>query len=104
LAELERAAVWYAGDTERTDSLMSPVFADLAGLAPLLIQVGSHDVLLDDALRLAEKARLGGVPVTLNVAEGMWHVYQQSDCPEGWAAVEEAAAFVNNAAAAGAAA
>ncbi len=102
--ELERAAVWYAGDADRTDPLMSPVFADLAGLAPLLIQVGSHDVLLDDALRLAERARAGGVPVTLSVAEGMWHVYQQSDCPEGWAAVEEAAAFVNNAGSAGAAA
>jgi acetyl esterase/lipase len=102
-AELDRAAGWYAGGADRADPLMSPVFADLKGLAPLLIQVGSHDVLLDDALRLAERGRRGGVPVTLSVAEGMWHVYQQSDCPEGWAAVEEAAAFVNNAGAAGAA-
>ncbi|MGW3285293.1 alpha/beta hydrolase [Streptomyces sp. NPDC001002] len=56
--------------------LISPVFADLSGLPPLLIQVGSHEVLLDDAVRLAQQAAAADVEVTLEVTPGVPHVFQ----------------------------
>jgi acetyl esterase/lipase len=52
------------------------VFAALAGLPPLLIQAGSHEVLLDDAVRLAERAGRDDVAVTLQVAPEGTHVFQ----------------------------
>ena len=51
-------------------------YAELAGLAPVLIQVGTHEVLLDDSTRLAERAQAAGVDVTLEVWEHMIHVWQ----------------------------
>jgi monoterpene epsilon-lactone hydrolase len=71
---------WYAdryvpaGD--RSAPLASPVFATLAGLPPLLIQAGSHEVLLDDAVRLAANAGRDDVDVTLRVAPEGTHVFQ----------------------------
>ena len=71
---------WYADkyipDGDRSAPLASPVFATLAGLPPLLIQVGSHEVLLDDAVRLAAAAGLADVDVTLRVAPEGTHVFQ----------------------------
>jgi monoterpene epsilon-lactone hydrolase len=99
-ADLARAADWYVGTGDRTNPLVSPVYADLSGLPRMLIQAAGNDVLLDDSLTLAERAREAGVDVTLTVAPEMWHVFQTADCPEARVAVEEAAAFVNNAGAA----
>ena len=56
--------------------LISPVFADLSGLPPLIIQVGSHEVLLDDAIRLARQAATADVAVTLDITPGVPHVFQ----------------------------
>jgi monoterpene epsilon-lactone hydrolase len=56
--------------------LISPVFAELTGLPPLIIQAGSHEVLLDDALRLARRAAAVDVEVTLDVTPGVPHVFQ----------------------------
>src|SRR5690242_13479313 len=71
---------WYAGrympHGDRSAPLASPVFATLAGLPPLLIQVGSHEVLLDDAVRLAANAGRDDVDVTLQVAPEGTHVFQ----------------------------
>jgi len=66
----------YAGDTPLTNPLISPVYADLTGLGPLLIQVGTRERLLSASVRLARGAREAGVDVTLDVWEGMWHVWQ----------------------------
>lgn len=55
---------------------LSPVFADLAGLPPLLLQVGEDEVLLNDSLRLAERAQSAGVAVRLERYPGCWHVFQ----------------------------
>lgn len=65
-----------APDGDRSAPLASPVFATLAGLPPLLIQVGSHEVLLDDAVRLAANAGRDDVDVTLQVAPEGTHVFQ----------------------------
>jgi acetyl esterase/lipase len=56
--------------------LISPVFADLSSLPPLIIQAGTHEVLLDDALRLAQHAVDADVEVTLDVTPGVPHVFQ----------------------------
>jgi len=56
--------------------LISPVFADLTALPPLIIQAGSHEVLLDDALRLAAQAAAADVAVTLDITPGVPHVFQ----------------------------
>jgi epsilon-lactone hydrolase len=56
--------------------LISPVFADLSGLPPLIIQAGGHEVLLDDAVRLARQAATADVQVTLEITPGVPHVFQ----------------------------
>lgn len=75
-ARLDRTAVWYLGDTAAADPLASPVLADLGGLAPLLIQVGDREVLLDDSRALAERADRSGTEVELEVWDDMIHVWQ----------------------------
>jgi acetyl esterase/lipase len=57
-------------------ALISPVFADLSGLPPLIIQAGTHEVLLDDAIRLARQAATADVAVTLDITPGVPHVFQ----------------------------
>jgi monoterpene epsilon-lactone hydrolase len=56
--------------------LISPIFADLSGLPPLVIQAGTHEVLLDDAVRLARQAAAADVQVTLDITPGVPHVFQ----------------------------
>ncbi len=74
LASIGRAA--YVQNLDPRDPLISPFFGDLHGLPPLLIQAGADELLLSDATSFAEKARQAGVPVTLEVYPGMWHVWQ----------------------------
>jgi acetyl esterase/lipase len=95
--ELQRAASWYAEGLDLRDPLVSPLFGAFDGLPPMLIQAGGHEVLLDDAVALANRAGAAGVRVVLSVGEELWHCFPLYDCPEARAAVEEAAAFVNNA-------
>ncbi len=66
----------YLGRKSPTDPQASPLYADLTGFPPLLLQVGSGEVLLDDTLRLADKARQAGVDVTTEVWPGMPHQWQ----------------------------
>ncbi|WP_371476493.1 alpha/beta hydrolase [Kitasatospora sp. NBC_00315] len=90
-----RAVDYLNGADPRTD-LASPLFADLSGLPPLLIQAGSHEVLLDDALRLAAKAASDNVDVSLDVVAGAPHVFQAfaAVLDEAAAALDRAAAFL----------
>ena len=84
----------YAGDTPLTNPLISPVYADLTGMGPLLIQVGTREKLLSGSVRLARRAREAGVDVTLDVWEGMWHVWQDHPTiPEAEQASREISAF-----------
>ena len=91
---LEMAAQYLGGGDPR-HPLASPIHADLTGLPPLFIQVGTAEVLFDDAARLAERARLAGVPVTLDTWEDMlhvWHVFAL--LPEAREAIERIAGFI----------
>jgi epsilon-lactone hydrolase len=71
---------------------ISPIFADLSGLPPLIIQAGSHEVLLDDAVRLARQAATADVEVTLDITPGVPHVFQayHAILDEGAAALDRA--------------
>ncbi|KQV70510.1 alpha/beta hydrolase [Rhizobium sp. Root1220] len=75
-AHLKALSKAYLGERSPTDPQASPVQADLTGFPPLLMQVGSGEVLLDDTLRLADKARQAGVDVTTEVWPGMVHQWQ----------------------------
>ncbi|MCW8867559.1 MAG: alpha/beta hydrolase [Marinobacter sp.] len=71
-----KAARLYAGKEPLTNPLISPIFGDLSGLPPLLIQVGSQEILLNDAERLAEAASRNDVETRLEVYNSLWHVFQ----------------------------
>jgi acetyl esterase/lipase len=73
---LEVYAKLYAGERDLASPLISPLFADLSDLPPLLIQVGTDEILLDDAMRCAAGARQMGVDVTLEIWDEMFHVFQ----------------------------
>ena len=78
--------------------LASPYFGDLRGLPPMLIQIGSHELLLSDATRMAEKAKEAGVDVTLEVWPEMQHEWQFAAkiLPEGKRAISNIGAFVES--------
>jgi len=66
----------YTSGQDAALGLISPVFADLSGLPALIIQAGTHEVLLDDALRLAQQAARADVAVTLDITPHVPHVFQ----------------------------
>jgi acetyl esterase/lipase len=95
-AGLQAAVNLYRADNDSRHPLLSPVYADLRGLPPLLIQVGGHELLLSDSTRLADRAALAGGEVVLHVWPEMWHVFQgwASELPEAQAALQEIGAFI----------
>jgi len=86
----------YVGDADVHDPLVSPAFGDYTGLPPMLIQVGEHEIIRDDSVMAAERAKLAGVDVTLEIWPGMFHVFQSHEplLPEGREAIEHIGAFV----------
>jgi epsilon-lactone hydrolase len=66
----------YVSGEDAALGLISPIFAELSGLPPLIIQAGSHEVLLDDAVRLARQAATADVEVALDITPGVPHVFQ----------------------------
>jgi len=87
----------YASGQDATLGLISPIFADLSGLPPLIIQAGTHEVLLDDALRLAQQAATADVQVTLDITPGVPHVFQayHAILDEAAAALDRAGQFLS---------
>jgi len=73
---LQFAVTAYTAGQDAALGLISPIFADLSGLPPLIIQAGTHEVLLDDAVRLAQQAVAADVELTLDVTPGVPHVFQ----------------------------
>jgi len=93
LAQLAR---WYLAVADPRTPLASPIFADLRGLPPLLVQVGTAETLLDDARALAEEARRDGVAVVLEEWEDMPHVWHffGSFLPEARQAIQRIGEFL----------
>ncbi len=87
----------YTSGHDAALGLISPLFADLAGLPPLIIQAGTHEVLLDDALRLAQQAAGADVEVTLDITPGVPHVFQAYHpiLDEAAAALDRAGVFLS---------
>ena len=92
---LLRMAALYLGGADPRTPLAAPLYADLRGLPPLLIQVGTWETLYDDATRIAERAREAGVQVILEPWEEMIHVWQLfASVPEAREATERIAGFI----------
>jgi monoterpene epsilon-lactone hydrolase len=96
LEESKFHATHYVGKNDPRAPLISPIYADLNGLPPTLIQVGDREILLSDAIRLIERARKDGVDAELEVWDGMWHVWHllARYVPEGQQAVDKIGAFI----------
>jgi acetyl esterase/lipase len=95
---LVQLATLYLGGKHPRTPLAAPLYADLSGLPPLLILVGTSETLLDDASRIAERARKAGVAVTYEPAEGMIHVWQlfASMLDEGQQSIERIGEYVRS--------
>ena len=95
-ALLDGAAMLYAGDHDRTNPLISPLYGDLNGLPPILLQVASGEMLLGEAIALTDKAKKSGVDVTLAIYDSVWHCWQTLNelLPEARAAQVEIGRFV----------
>jgi acetyl esterase/lipase len=92
---LPDGAAFYLNGADPKNPLASPLYGALGGLPPMLITAGESEILRDDSTRLAERATLAGVAVSLKIWEGMPHVWQlfQVLLPEARTAMEDAARF-----------
>jgi acetyl esterase/lipase len=92
---IQQMADWYLAGQDPRHPLASPIHADLRGLPPLLVQVGTHETLYDDATRVVERARAAGVAVTFEPYEELFHVFQLfAVLPEAQEAVTAAGQFI----------
>lgn len=93
---LRRMAGYYLGENNPRSPLVSPLYAGLRGLPPMFIQVGSDELLLSDALRVAARAKASDVEIELEVGEGLWHGWPMagSNVPEARQAVNRLATFI----------
>lgn len=94
--EMPAIATLVCDESRWQEPLVSPVFADAAGLPPTLIQVGDQEILLSDSTRFAENMQRAGRDVTLQVWPGMWHVFQffVGQMPESARAIDDIAVFL----------
>ena len=85
----------YLGEADPTNPFASPLFGDLHGLPPLLIHVGTTEILLDDSVRFAKKAKSANVDVSMKIWESMPHVFHlfARVLPEGRQAIDEMGRF-----------
>ncbi len=88
----------YIGGNDAANPYISPMFGDFTGFPPMLIQVGTHEMLFSDSETVAEKAKAVGVDVTFTIYEGMFHVFQMVGLlmPESKAAWQEIGEFIKN--------
>jgi epsilon-lactone hydrolase len=85
----------YIGSLDRRNPIVSPVYADLSCLPPMLVHVGNDEILLDDSVRLVENGRAAGVDVQFKVWDDMWHVFQSFAIPESKQAIDEIGQYVS---------
>ena len=85
----------YKGKLNRKDPRLSPIYADLSGLPPMLIQAGGNELFLTESVRLAEKAAADGIPVTLTVYPGMSHDFVLPEMQDSIDSLDEIADFAN---------
>jgi acetyl esterase/lipase len=95
---IRECAARYCNGEDPRDPRISPLYGELRDLPPLLIQVGTSEVLFADSTRFADKARAAGIETTLNVWDSMWHVWHLFAwlVPESKRAIREAGTFIQN--------
>lgn len=95
-SDMEVVVEHYCGESEVRNPLVSPVFGNAAGLPPVYIQVGDHEILLSDSTRFAEMMRASGGEAELDVWPEMWHVFQLfiGKMPESRAAIRKIGEFM----------
>jgi acetyl esterase/lipase len=86
----------YIGDYDPRFPLISPLYAELKGLSPILIHVGSDEILLDDSRHIAERARNAGINVKLKIYDRLWHVFHLNAkfMPEAKYAIQSFGGFI----------
>ena len=84
----------YAEDRDLRSPLLSPLFGDLSGFPPTLVQVGGNEMLLSDAVRLRDRMQAVGVHCQLEVWEDMWHVFQMLPVHKAALAMESIGRFL----------
>jgi len=84
----------YAGGQDLADPMISPLFGDYEGFPPTYIQVGSNEILQDDAVMLYRKLLKANVSVKLDMFRGMWHVFQMSPFKKAYEAMDKNAEFI----------
>ncbi|HFQ8224575.1 TPA: alpha/beta hydrolase [Citrobacter freundii] len=98
IEDLRQTVAYYCSAAETSNPLVSPLYGDLTGLPPILIQTGSDELLLDDSIRLVQQATEAGVNVHIEVWNGLWHVFQSSagKIPEANRAISRIASFIHS--------
>jgi monoterpene epsilon-lactone hydrolase len=94
--DLRQAALWYAGERDPGEPMLSPVFADLSGLPPMLIHAAADELLVDEARLLADRAVEAGVAATLKIFDGVWHAFHGwgMEIPESRQAIDEIGTYL----------
>jgi acetyl esterase/lipase len=95
--DLASPAKAYTAGEDPSNPLISPVYADYTGMPPMLIHVGTRDILMSDAIRVNHLALKAGVAATLDIWEGMFHVHQRGDLPESKEAVDDIILYIQRA-------
>ena len=93
---INQARIAYAGaDADYSDPKYSPLYAQLDDMPPTLVQVGSNEILRDDAEKLVKKLRKSGSMARYEVYPGCWHVFQQMPIPKAFQAMDSVKDFIN---------
>lgn len=90
---LKNSARMYIGGDKADNPYISPVYGELSGLPPVMVQVGAREILLSDSIRIRDKIKDAGGNVKLSIWEDMWHVFQAYGLPQSRQALEEIAEF-----------
>lgn len=96
--DIKNDAKEYCGDHNPINPYISPVYGNLKGLPPFLIQTGDYEILLSDSIRISENARKDGVSVQLDIWDEMWHVWHAwlEELPEARDAIKEIDRFIKS--------
>lgn len=95
-ASVGRASGWYRGSYEADDPAVSPLFGELSGLPPTLVQVSGNELLYSDSESFTDRARAAGVDVDLRVVDDLWHVWHLMApiVPEARSSITEIGQFI----------
>jgi len=97
-SDMKAVVEHYCDESQAQNPLVSPVFADVAGLPPVYIHVGDHEILLSDSTRIAKMLREAGSEAEIEIWPEMWHVFQLfiGKMPESRQAINRIGAYIRS--------